>query len=284
MNLAFYPGCAFHGAAGLQESFEAVNKALGLDFVAMDDWNCCGATVAFSVDKNQALLMTARNLALAKAAGAEGLVTVCNACYTTLRKGAKILGENPAALELVNNRLATEGLEVDPAFPVRQHLEVLVRDVDELTWRSEVHNTSETKVAAYYGCQFSRPWGEHGEPDHPERPHLLDELIERLGFEAVEHSARTMCCGASHSVPHAKACSPLVGRIVRGMLAAGAEMAVTICPMCQLNVDEGQKSSSEQPLPMLYATQLVGLALGLSHEELGLGKLLTPLERRQRGE
>lgn len=282
MSLAFYPGCAFHGAAGLRESFEAVNQALELDFLDMDDWNCCGATVALSVDIQEALLMAARNLALAEAAGADGLVTVCNACYTTLRKAAKTLKQEPEALKCVNKSLSAEGLRVDPDFPVRQHLEVLVNDVDELTWRREVHGGPALKVAAYYGCQFSRPWGEQGEPDHPERPRLLDTLIEYLDLEGVDHGARTMCCGASHAVPHSRECSPLIERLVRGMRQAGADVGVTICPMCQMNVDAGQKAVSQEALPMLYATQLAGLAMGLAPERLGLDKLLTPLAKRGR--
>jgi len=281
--LAFYPGCAFHGAAGLRESFEAVNAALELEFLELTDWNCCGATVAFSVDQGDALLMAGRNLALASAAGAEGLVTVCNACYTTLRKAAKMLRE-PDALDRVNDILAAEGLKVDPSLPVRQHLEVLVQDVDELTWRREANGAPALKVAAYYGCQFSRPWGgsDAADPDHPERPRMLDALIERLQLEGVEHGARTMCCGASHSVPHARACEPLVERIARGMRAAGADVGVTICPMCQMNVDAGQRTPPEERLPMLYATQLVGLALGLDPGVLGLDKLLTSPARGKR--
>ena len=276
MRYGFYPGCAYHSSAGYPESVGAVSRALGVELVELEDWNCCGATVYFSLDKDKALALNARVLALAAKGGFSEIMTVCNACYNTLRKGRDALLADRDALDRINRRLASEGLAVDPDVTVHHYLEVLADRLPDDVWESALDpNRPEIKAAGYYGCQFSRPWGD---VDHPENPAMLERLISRLGFTPVEHGAKTMCCGASHNVPYPENCGPLIDRIVRAMASAGAELAVTICPLCQFNLDSGQKGSDREPLPILYFTQLVGLALGLSPQSLGLGKLLIPLK------
>jgi len=275
----FYPGCSYASSAGYPESVAALNRALNIRMEELEDWNCCGATAAFSLDKGKALSLAGRVLALAEQQQANEIVTVCNACYTTLRQATEVLEKDQTALDLVNGRLAGEGLSLTKSVRVRHYLEVLVNDIPKEAWPSPVSGKiAGLPVAAYYGCQFSRPWGiAGGNPDHPQEPRLLDEFLRRLGLTPVEHSARTMCCGAAHAAPDPAACRVLVGRIVEGMRLAGAMAAAAICPMCQFNVDSLQ--SGPEGIPVLYFTQLAGLALGLPERELGLFKLLTPMPR-----
>lgn len=280
MRYGFFPGCAYKTAAGYKESVDVLNRALGIEFIEIDDWNCCGATAFFSLDETDALTLSGRIFALAEKAGLNQIATVCNACYTTLRKVKKTLENHPDKTEKVNARLAGEGLAIGQPLPVRHYLEVLFHDIPDEKWmkgKGTLHSEtshSGMKIGAYYGCQFSRPWRD---VDRPERPVMLDRFLEKLGFSAVGHSAGTQCCGASHAVAYSKECAPLISRIVREIRAKGGEAVATICPLCQFNLDSGQKPDREKALPVLFFTQIAGLALGIDPEKLGMGKLLNPL-------
>ena len=276
MNYAFYPGCTYESAAGYKESMNAVNQALGIRLDEIPDWNCCGATAQFGVDELEALILGARVMALSLRRGYDHVVTGCNACYTTLRKVHKKLKENPAALAAVNRRLKTAGLSFDPAVTVRHHLEILVNAVDPSVWESRVtENRTGIRVAAYYGCQLTRPWNDIEPKD------ILERLIALAGFTPVDHSARTLCCGAALAVPYEADTRPLIKRIVTGMSMAGADLMTTVCPLCQLNMDQGQTGLNPpgRRLAVTYYTQLAGLGLGIAPEKLGLRKLLIPMNK-----
>lgn len=276
LTYGFFPGCAYATAAGYRESVDAVNRRLGIELVEIDDWNCCGATSIFSLNQDDALILTGRLFALAEAQGHEQILTVCNACYTTLRKASKTLSESPADLARVNQGLSREGLRLNRLQPVRHYLEILFEDVPPDAWSAaRPARIGRLKVAAYYGCQLTRPWADL---DHVERPALLDRFFSRLGFQAVEHSARTICCGASHALPYEKECRPVIRRIVEEARRRGADVISTLCPLCQFNLDSLQKPGDGQAIPVPYFSQLAGLALGISPQMLGFGKLLIPAD------
>ncbi len=273
MKYGFYPGCSFKSAAGYQLSVAALTRAVGIEFVEIPDWNCCGATVFFSLDDIKAVALAGRVFALAAAGGFREIVTGCNACYATLRKSAELLAKKPDYLSALNRGLALEQLHLAEPLPVRHILQVLVDDLPHSAWASQTKRGFESvPVAGYYGCQLTRPFGD---ADDPEQPGILERFIKRLGFQPVAHSAKTLCCGASHGVPYGDECSPLIARIVRGAHEKGARLIATVCPLCQFNLDQGQQRASGLPkLPVLFFTQLAGLALGLPPEELGLDQLL----------
>lgn len=274
MKYGFYPGCSYHSAAGYKESVDAVVERIGFDWREIDDWTCCGATSFFSLDAEKALALPARVFALAKSQGFDQVVTVCNACFATMKKAAKKLHENPALKAAVDDALKAEGLTPGDDLPVRHLLEVFVQDVPEDVWRAGGANGRKLSVAAYYGCQLTRPFTDVG---HPDRPDLLETFFKRLGLDPVSHSAATLCCGAAHAVPYEAACRPLIERIVREIRAKGGDMAATICPMCQINLDAGQKTIGSDRLPVPYFTQVAGLAMGIDPARLGLSKLLIPV-------
>lgn len=268
MRYAFYPGCTFSSAAGYKESFAAVNERFGLVMEEIQDWGCCGATVSFSVSQEDGIFLGARTLAQAKQMGDGQVVTGCNACYTTLRKAQKLLKNDGASLERVNRRLAAEGLEADPEIAVRHHIEVLVNDVPAETWEEMVvTDHSRFNIAPYYGCQLTRPWKDMEPAD------ILERLIRLSGFTCTDHSAKTLCCGAALGVPYAEDTKPLIQRISRAMTLGSAMAMTTVCPLCQLNMDQGQTA-----LPVTYYTQIAGLGLGIDPDRLGLDKLLNPLK------
>lgn len=280
MKYAFFPGCAYHSAAGYKESVDAVNRAIGLEFVELRDWNCCGATAFFGVDKFKAMALAGRIFALAQSQGFQEIVTVCNACFTTLRKAYRMLDTHPEDLIRINDRLGEEGLHMQRPVSVRHYLEVLVHDVPESLWSRRVKpGLSDIAVAGYYGCQLTRPWKDLGDPEHPD---ILEAFLGLLGFAPVDHSAKTLCCGASHAVTYAADCNTLINRIIGEMSKKGADMVTTVCPLCQFNLDAGQTDPALPRMPVPYFSQLAGLALGLDARQLGLKKLLVPMPKTLR--
>ncbi|MFO7715402.1 heterodisulfide reductase-related iron-sulfur binding cluster [Desulfosarcina sp.] len=278
---AFFPGCAYQSAAGYAESVAALNPRLGIRLKELDDWNCCGATAAFSLNEGDGLALCGRLFALAQKEGHTDIVTVCNACYTTLRKAGKRLTTDPPALAEVSRRLADQGLGLALPLPkVLHYLDLLVAEpFDRLLIEQRQAEHGAGAVAVYYGCQYSRPWATGPEAQHPV---VLQRLLTGLGFDVVEHSAGTLCCGASHAVPYADACSPMIGRIVGEIRNKGGRIITTICPMCQFNLDAGQRSLGKDPLPVTYFTQMIGRALGIGPVDLGLNKLLISLSTMQK--
>ena len=275
MTYGFFPGCSHRSEAGYLESVLAINRCLGLELVEIRDWNCCGATALFSQDETRALLLAGRLQALAAVQGLGQIATTCNACYTTLRKASQILSHDSTALALINRNLAREHLRIETLLPIRHYLELLVHDVPEELWQAKRRNVfPQVGVASYYGCQLTRPWQDL---DSPERPYLLDRLLQKLGFRVVDHSAKTLCCGASHFFSYERQCRPWTSRIVTEMRRKGAQLISTLCPLCQMNLESAQDRHTPQPLAVPYFTQLVGLALGCDPRELGLERLLIPL-------
>lgn len=277
MKFGFFPGCAYDGAAGYRESVEAVCRVLKIELEEIPGWNCCGATTYFSLDEVQAQALAGRIFAAALTHGHREIVTVCNACYATLRKAGRTLTENPEKMDRINRILAPEGLKFEKAIEVRHLLEVLVNEVPEDAWKAgRPAGMRRPAVAGYYGCQLTRP---AGDLDSTENPQILEKFIQRLGFVPVEHSAKTICCGASHAVPYAGDCRALISRIIREVRTKGADMVVSVCPMCQFNLDAlQQQGRGLSPLPAPFFTQLAGMALGLEPGELGMQKLLVPLK------
>ena len=276
MHYGFFPGCSYHSAAGYRESVEAVNLKLGIKFTEVNDWNCCGATAILSISQPGSLVLAGRIIALANQMGLKELVTVCNACYVSMRKASEILRSQNELLDEVNRSLAAEELHLENVLPVRHYLDILVNEIPEEVWpHDEFDKFPELNVAAYYGCQFTRPWQDI---DRAQKPEMLDRFLKRLGFEVVDHSAGTFCCGAAHALPHTDNCRPLVSRIIGEVVRKGGNTISTICPMCQFNLDAWQDGTDFAPMPITYFTQLAGLALGIDPEALGLGKLLNPMK------
>jgi heterodisulfide reductase subunit B len=200
MRYGFFPGCSYRTEAGYAESVEAINRTLGIELTELSDWNCCGATAILSLDETNTLALSARLFALAAKQGFDQIITTCNACYTILRKAKTILATNPVDVRLINTQLADEHLQLEHFPPVRHYLEVLYYDIDKEAWPNRLpEHFMNINVAAYYGCQLVRPWGDL---DHPERPTILDRFVERIGFKPLPHSAKTLCCGASHLFPY----------------------------------------------------------------------------------
>ena len=279
LSYLFFPGCSYNTSAGYRESTEAVCRAVGVELKELKDWNCCGASAVFSLDREDGAWLAARLAALALKQGSPEIVTGCNGCLSALKKGIRILKSDEHLLQKAGSRLKDENLGLTredlDQFRVRHLLEVFAHDVPPDSW-NKGSSSLKLRVASYYGCLFSRP---DGLVDDPEHPVMLDLFIRTMGLEPVKHSLGTACCGASHNLPHKASSKVLVERIIRGIQIKKADVAATICPLCQFNLDSGQAGLNLDPLPVLYFTQVAGLSLGLPGSDLGLNKLLVPFKQ-----
>jgi len=197
--------------------------------------------------------------------------TGCNGCYNTLRKAQKLLDQDEKLNEGIRQQLHVQDLDLPaPDFRIRHLLEVFVQDLPSDAWNKRT-DLSGLRAAAYYGCLLTRPWTDVDDPEHPV---MLDSFVRSLGFTPVDHGLKTACCGAAHALAYQENTDILVERIIRSMQEKQAEIAVTICPLCQLNLESSQLNLGVPRLPVLFFTQAAGLTLGLSPKEIGLDKLL----------
>ena len=277
MRYCFFPGCSYESAAGYKESTEAITQRLGVELVEIPDWNCCGATIMYGESRFKATALVARIFALALKDGFSEIVTGCNACYTTLRKAIKLITGERDYLIRINKLLEEEGLFITDKIRVRHLAEVLINDIPHDTWQQNLRQDNlNLNISVYYGCQLTRPWGDI---DNTENPELLENFFRSLGCNVVEHSAKTLCCGASLAVTYAGDCKALTNRIIREISKKGGEIITTICPLCQFNIDNGQKHLDEPDIPVTFFTQITGLAIGISPSALGLNKLLISTQK-----
>ena len=263
MKYTYYPGCTSGTTAiELGLSGEAVCEALDVELLELEDWNCCGASSAHSLNHELSLALPGRNVALAQEAGLD-MVIPCPACYQNS------LSADSAFREDEDWRREMEALlnfqYIGQARP-RHILEVLSRDLEPEAVRAKVTRPLDgLKVASYYGCVLVRPPEKTGWDD-PEHPTTMDKLMEAIGADPVDWSYKVDCCGASMTLSISDVVVSLVSRIVEGAVEAGADCIASACGICQINLDTRQ--AGEEKLPVLYFTELMALAFG----QPGVGK------------
>ena len=280
----YYPGCSMEGSGrSYRESLEGVLEPLGIALQEIDDWNCCGATEYVSLSTTPAYAMIARNLAIAagEKKNGESLVAACSACYLNLAKADHYMGTQPSLNARVNDALGAGGLHYDPGtLKVRHLLEVILTDVGLDKVRAAVKKPlTGLKVAPYLGCMVPRPDPDNRWKNH-ERPDDLDRLLEALGAEVVDYPLRTECCGGHMTQIAPKVGLELVRRLVSEAERLEAVMMVTVCPMCQINIDayQGEMNAmfhTKHKMPIVFFTQLMGMAFGLEPKKLGIGREYT---------
>lgn len=276
MKYSFFPGCSLESTAkDFQMSTLGVAKALGIDMEEMPDWTCCGSTPAHATDGLLAVALPARNLAIAEKMGND-VVTCCAACYGRLATANLSLSRDEKLRAEVENAI---GSRYVGNVNVRHFLQVLRDDIGRAEIRENVKKSlNGLKVACYYGCLLLRP-RELSIADDPENPQLMEEILSAAGAEPIEWPYKTECCGASFSISRTKTVEQLSGEILSMAKQSGADCIAVACPLCQTNLDLRQsdieKSIGKQiGLPVFFFTQLLGLALGLSDDALGIDKLI----------
>jgi heterodisulfide reductase subunit B len=279
---SYFPGCSAESTGlGLGLSAQVIAGPLDMELAELEDWNCCGSTPYGSLDEVEAIAVAARNLALAEKRGLD-LVTPCSACYITLNKANLHLQEHPKLMAQVNEALAVAGLEYHGHIRVRHLVDVLVNDITPEFIASRVKlGLKGLKVAPYYGCQLVRP--QYG-LDDTENPQTLDRLVTCLGAEAVNFPLKARCCGGSLTLSEEDRALVLMCKILQSAVDNGAQCLVTPCPLCQTNLDAYQSRvnaafKTDYKLPVLFITQLIGLALGVEAKHLGMNtNIVSPRE------
>jgi heterodisulfide reductase subunit B len=280
MKFTYFPGCSLKGSGrAYEESLLAVCKQLGVELEELDDWNCCGATAYMAVSERQAFGLAARNLALAEQKPHE-LIAPCSACYMVLKKTQKYLVEYPLIGQEVHDALNRGGLKYAGTAGVRHPLDVLVNDIGLDAIKKQVKMPLKGfKVAPYYGCQIVRPYADF---DDQHNPVLMDKLFKALGAEVVKYPLKTRCCGGSLTGTLPDAGLGLSFHLLREAQRRGANVLATVCPLCQFNLDAYQRdmSSKYEPvhMPIVYFTQLMGLAFGMDAKTLGLNRGIISIE------
>jgi heterodisulfide reductase subunit B len=276
----YYPGCSLKGnSRSYEESILPVFKEVGLPLQEMDDWNCCGATAYFSVDDTMAAAICGRNLSLAEKTGKD-IVAPCAGCFLTLKKSNAFLNSGQPKSDKILKALKSAGCEYRGSVKVKHPLEILIKDIGQGAIKSKIRRPlSGLKVACYYGCQLVRPYTDFDDPDYPT---TLDSLMEAAGATAVDYVAKTRCCGGSLTGTIEEVGLRLNYILLKEAKRKGADCVVTICPLCQFNLEVTQskmvkKYKDDVRVPVLYFSQLLGLALGIDKADLGLSRSIVPL-------
>lgn len=248
-KVSYYPGCSLEGTAkDYSESIHAVCESLGIGLEELADWNCCGATAAHSIDQRASVALPGRNLTIAERLGYD-MVVPCPLCFNRLKTAEKekIPFEGKIRIWDLANFMSQE-------------------DILDLIKAKVTRPLTGIKAVCYYGCMSSRP-PRITDADNCENPMSMDRILERLGAEVIPWSYKTDCCGASHVIARPDVVYQLVRKLYEKAIAAGANCIVVSCQMCQANLDMyqdrvGRELKTDYYLPVLYFTELIGLALG----------------------
>jgi heterodisulfide reductase subunit B len=279
MRYAYYPGCSLDATAlPYGESVRAIAAALGMELVEIDDWNCCGATAYMSVNEILSFCLSARNLSQAAETGLP-VVTPCSACFTNLRKTETYLAEFPEVRSKVDQALAEGGMHYAGGVVTKHFLQAVVEDVGLDRIRSLVTRPlNGLRVAPYYGCQIARPYGIEDDSDNPM---MLDRLLESLGATPTYYPMKTLCCGGSLMGTREEVALRLCRNLLLCAQQDKADCIAVTCPLCQMNLDAYQGRinriyGTDFCIPIVYFTQLMGLAFDLKSESLGLKGCIVP--------
>jgi succinate dehydrogenase / fumarate reductase cytochrome b subunit len=278
MDVAYYPGCvAKGGAPELYRSVKLILEPLGIRPTELFDAACTGAGVLTERNPLLADALNGRTFAMAERRGMP-IMTICSTCTgTMLACNARLQDESHRSR--VNALLAPEGYAYGGTAVIKHLLWILVEDIGLDRVAALVRRPLEgLRVAPFYGCYLVRP-SSLVATDHPERDRYLERLIEALGGQAVEYAGARKCCGFPIITMNRENGLKMTGRNIADAKEHGAEVLVTPCPLCHLNLD-GQQAEAARALgvplgvPILHLPQLVGLAFGRTPAQLGMNQHL----------
>lgn len=285
MKYLYYPGCSLKSTGrGYEESTLAVFNELNEEIEELDDWNCCGATAYMSISELKGFALSARNLAIAEKYFEEGqdpnLVVPCAACYLGLNKTMHYYQSHPWIHAKIQEALGSVDLDFSGRIRVRHPLDVVVNDIGLDRIKTHVVNPLDGwKVACYYGCQIIRPYADF---DDQHNPTSMNKIMNALGAETIDWPLKIRCCGGSLTGTIPEVGLRLSYILLREAIIRGSDLIATACPLCQFNLECYQSKMKklfglERNIPVVYFTQLMGLAMGISRVKLGLHRLFEPL-------
>ena len=285
-RVAYYPGCALEGTGhAYNRSTQAVGKALGLQLDEVKNWNCCGAMEVKNIDPKLQTYLSSRVMSIAaNEMGASVVMAPCNGCYHNLKKAEYDLAHDEGSRQVADRLSHKAGHATYRAGQVEtiHALDWIKHGLGEDELKQRLRNSLKgLKVANYYGCMYTRPRHIFPEKDQgsgtesTSQPHFMDDLLAAAGAENVDFPLKTACCGGAHTLSDSDISTKLVLNILRAAEAAGADVIATECPTCHSGLEMHQVRAEKvlgqkTQVKMLYFTQLLGLALGLSPRKVGV--------------
>ncbi len=272
MDFGYYPGCALHGSSNdYGQSVRACLAALGVGLHELDDWICCGATAAHSLNHTLAVALPARNLAIAERDGLTDLLAPCPMCSMELLKAQGVLAASEDARRQMSEIVE---LPVRGSTRVLNLIQVLQQVGVEAIQEKATRRLEEFRAACYYGCLLTRP-PETLRFDDCEQPDSMETILRALGAEPVEWNYKTECCGAGMTIADEEVVLELSHKILSNARQHDANCMVVACPMCHANLDMKQadierRYGCRHEMPVYYLSDLVGLAVGLDERSLGI--------------
>ena len=274
MELSYYPGCALHGSSNdYEDSVRACLEALGVTLRELDEWICCGATAAHSLNRKLSIALPARNLALAERNGSSEILAPCPMCSMELIKAGKSLAEDARLRQEISDIVE---LPVSGKTHVLNLIQVFQKiGLDRIKASVQTPLTS-VQAACYYGCLLTRP-PEILRFDNCEQPSSMEAILGAVGAKTVNWNYRTECCGAGMTMANEDTVLELSHKILSNAATHGANCLVVACPMCHVNLDMKQEAIEQRykvrhRLMVYYLSDLVGLALGLKPSALGIDR------------
>ncbi len=273
MTYLYYPGCSLKGSAlEYNVSTKAVMKHLDVELKEIKEWTCCGASAAEATSRLLSFALPARVMALAETmTESKNILVPCSACYLNLKKVEQTVKKNPDLLETINQVLEEDGLSLENTVSPRHLLEVISREIGAGAIRERVKKElPQLTIAPYYGCQCLRPYPVF---DDPEEPVSMEAVIRATGAKIHDWDMGGKCCGASNMSTKPEVAIVLIEAILKE--AKGADAIVTVCPMCQMNLEAYQASISKKAgedlsITVLYLPQLLGYSFGLPEKDLNI--------------
>jgi len=274
-SFAYYPGCTLKTTGkAFEQSAYAVTGVLGIQMREIERWNCCGTVFSLTTDDTMHHIATIRNMIRVEEMGESEVLTLCSMCYNTLKRANEFISSDPVRLSELNDFMYKEELKYSGKVKVRHLLEILRDDVGWDGLREKVTNPLEDiKVASYYGCALVRPEG--AGVDNLEDPSVMEDLVRALGAKPVNWPSRLECCGSYQTLANKDLVLERTEHIVSSARESGADLIILSCPLCEFNIGTRQAEVAERSygfkgLPVLYFTQLMGLAMGIDPGDLGI--------------
>jgi heterodisulfide reductase subunit B len=271
---AYFPGCSLEKLAqSYHLSSLETTAQIGVELEELPDWNCCGATTYFHVDQLLAYTLVARNLAQAEKMGLD-LVAPCSACFKNAFFTNRYIREDPDLAEHINFALEADDLQFNGTIDVHHLIEVFSGPEGLQAVRDRVvRPLAGLKVAPYYGCQIVRP-KKNGQL--VENPQFFEALLTAIGSEPVDFDMKMRCCGGSLIMTSRTAALDMVRLLLQNAVNSGADVIATACPLCQVNLECYQAQVNDEygtnyKVPVVYFTQLLGIAMGIPLKRLGIG-------------
>jgi heterodisulfide reductase subunit B len=262
-------------ALNYEISARKVAEKLALHLSDIPDFSCCGYPIK-SVNRYAYLLMAARNLALAEKKGLP-LCTLCSACCGSLTEANHEIQEDEKLRKQINKDLFEWlGLHYDGAIQVTHFIRILDQGVGVIRISEQVRaDLSSLRVAPHYGCHYTKPSTIYRKTEDPENPKSLDELIKATGAQSVQYEDKLQCCGGGVLAIDEKIALAMAHKKLDHVRTQQADAMILICPFCNVMYEGNQRKiektfQTEYKMPILYYPQLLGLALGLEPDELGM--------------